>query len=228
MKLLSQIPIRPMRISFDHISLKDKYINAIRLADKYGIKELSNYILFNYVDKPEDLWERLKINVDLHKELNSNIFSFPMKFIPLYGYESLNRKYIGKYWNRKYLRAVQCVLNVTKGIGMPGTSFFQRAFGKNLNEYFEILMMPEPFILWRNFYDRKGISDKWRYQLKNLDKKQREEANKIIFSNDFYSFNGSTTKSVISLLKFYQLPKSSPLKGENILQTPKHNTFSIV
>ena len=49
-----------MRIAFDHISLKDKYENAIRLADKYGVKELSNYILFNYVDKPEHLWERLK------------------------------------------------------------------------------------------------------------------------------------------------------------------------
>ena len=36
MKLLSQIPIRPMRIAFDHISLKEKYENAIRLADKYG------------------------------------------------------------------------------------------------------------------------------------------------------------------------------------------------
>ncbi len=211
MKLLSQIPIRPMRIAFDHVLLKEKYINAIRLADKYGVKELSNYILFNYVDKPEDLWTRLKINVELHKELNSNIFSFPMKFIPLYGYASLNRKYIGKYWNRKYLRAVQCVLNVTKGIGMPGTTFFERAFGKNLDEYFEILIMPEPFILWRNFYDSKGLTDKWRYQLKNLTLQQFEEANKIILSNDFYSFNGTTSKSVVSLMRFYQLPKSSPL-----------------
>ena len=210
MKLLSQIPIRPMRIAFDHLSLKDKYINAIRLADKYGVKELSNYILFNYVDKPEDLWLRLKINVDLHKELNSNIFSFPMKFIPLDGYESLNRKYIGKHWYRKYLRAVQCVLNVTKGIGMPGTTFFERAFGKNLDEYFEILMMPEPFILWRNFYDRKGLTSKWRYQLKNLTSHQLEEANKIILSNDFFSFNGTTSKSVVSLMKFYQMCKTSP------------------
>lgn len=225
MKLLSQIPIRPMRIAFDHVSLKDKYINAIRLADKYGVKELSNYILFNYVDKPEDLWTRLKINVDLHKELNSNIFSFPMKFIPLYGYESLNRKYIGKHWNRKYLRAVQCVLNVTKGIGMPGTTFFERAFGKNLDEYFEILMMPEPFILWRNFYDSKGLTDKWRYQLKNLTSHQFEEANKIILSNEFFSHNGTISKSVVSLLKFYQLSKSSPIKSKHLVTNINYNSM---
>jgi hypothetical protein len=217
MELLSKIPIRPMRIAFDHVSLKDKYINAIRLADKYGIKELSNYILFNYVDKPEHLWERLKINVDLHKELNSNIFSFPMKFIPLYGYESLNRKYIGKYWNRKYLRAVQCVLNVTRGIGMPGTEFFERAFGKDLEEYYDILLMPEPFILWRNYYDSKGLTNRWREQIKNLTSQQMDEAKKIILSNDFFSFNGTTSKSVVTVMKYYQIPKSTPLKSKSII-----------
>jgi hypothetical protein len=214
MKLLSQIPIRPMRIAFDHLSIKKQYSNAVRLADKYGIKELSNYILFNYVDKPEDLWERLKINVDLHNELSANIFSFPMKYIPLYKEESLNRQFIGKHWNRKYLRSIQCVLNVTKGIGMPGTSFFERAFGKNLDEYFEILMMPEPFILWRNYFDSKGLTKEWRYQFNNLTIQQKREAKDIIESNDFFSFNGSTSKSVVSLMKFYQFPKKSPLLND--------------
>jgi hypothetical protein len=204
MKLLSKIPIRPMRIAFDYLSLRKQYENAIRLANKYGIKELSNYILFNYIDKPEDLWYRLKVNVDLHSELSSNIFSFPMKFIPLYGRDSLNRSFIGKYWNRKYLRAIQCILNVTKGIGMPGTSFFEKAFGKNIEEYFEILLMPENYILWRYQYEENGKKEKWLYKLKNLTSSQFEEANKIILSNDFYSFNGTTSKSVVSLLKLYQ------------------------
>ena len=93
---------------------------------------------------------------------------------------------------------------------MPGTNFFERAFGKNLNEYFEILIMPEPFILWRNFYDSKGITDKWRDQLRNLTNQQLEEANKIILSNDFYSFNGTTSKAVVSLMKYYQIRKNSP------------------
>jgi len=211
MKLLSQIPIRPMRIAFDHLSIQKQYINAVRLANKYGIKDLSNYILFNYVDKPEDLWQRLKINVDLHKELNSNIFSFPMKYVPLYGRESLDRSYIGPHWNRKYLRAIQCILNVTKGIGMPGTTFFEKAFGKDLKEYNEILMMPEPFILWRFHYEGNGLKDKWLDKLENLNNKEKKEAEEIIFSNDFFSFNGTTSKTVKSLLKYYQIKKSKPL-----------------
>ena len=52
MALLSQLPIRPMRIAFDHISLRDIYENAVRLADKYGVQTLSNYILFNYKGVP--------------------------------------------------------------------------------------------------------------------------------------------------------------------------------
>ncbi|MCI5130574.1 MAG: hypothetical protein D3904_03410, partial [Candidatus Electrothrix sp. EH2] len=116
MALLSQLPIRPMRIAFDHISLCDIYENAVRLADKYGVKQLSNYILFNYKDKPQDLWKRLEINLNLNNELQSTIYSFPMKYIPVYGKESTNRKFLGPHWNRKYIRAIQCILNATKGI----------------------------------------------------------------------------------------------------------------
>lgn len=52
MKKMSEIPIRPLRLAFDYIGLKDKYIAAVKLAVKYGIKELSNYILYNFNDKP--------------------------------------------------------------------------------------------------------------------------------------------------------------------------------
>ncbi|MCA9731928.1 hypothetical protein KC799_07355, partial [candidate division KSB1 bacterium] len=58
MKLISEIPIRPLRIAFDYISLKEKYIEAIKLAAKYEIKELSNYILYNFQDSPNDLYNR--------------------------------------------------------------------------------------------------------------------------------------------------------------------------
>lgn len=54
MKKLAEIPVKPLRIAFDRFSLKDKYIKAVRLAAECGIKYLSNYILFNYDDTPEE------------------------------------------------------------------------------------------------------------------------------------------------------------------------------
>jgi len=204
MKLLSQLPIRPMRIAFDHLSLRKSYENAIRLAAKYGIKELSNYILFNYKDKPEDLWQRLKINIVLNIELETNIFSFPMKYIPLYGRDSLTRSYVGKYWNKKYLRAIQNILNVLKGICMPGKEFFEKAFGKTLEEYFDILIMPESYIIYRFHFEENGKKNEWYYQYKNLNKHELEQAKDIIFTNDFFSFNGHTSKAVVEFMKHYQ------------------------
>lgn len=205
MKLLSMLPIRPMRIAFDHIALREPYENAIRLADKYGVRTLSNYILFNYRDKPVDLWKRLKINLDLNRELESNVYSFPMKFIPLYGRESTNRLYIGPHWNRKYLRAIQVILNATKGVVTVNPEFFDRAFGSTPEEFFRILMMPEDYILYRNRFEETGQTGKWDYQFNNLNNNERKIAEDIILSNDFFSHNGTTPKTVVEVLNHYQV-----------------------
>ena len=204
MKLLSKLPIRPMRIAFDHLSLKKPYENAIRLAAKYDVKELSNYLLFNYKDKPEELWHRLKINIDLNIELETNIFSFPMKYIPLYGRISLDRSYIGKHWNKKYLRSIQSILNVLKGICMPGKEFFEKAFGSTLEEFFDILIMPESYIIYRLHFEKNGKRNEWFYQLKNLNKYELKQAKSIIYDNNFFNYNGTTSKVVVEFLKHYQ------------------------
>ncbi|MCZ7623834.1 MAG: hypothetical protein M5U24_15435 [Candidatus Kuenenia sp.] len=83
MDLLAKTAIRPLRIAFDYISMKDLYISKIKLARDCGISNLSNYVLYNYVDAPEDFYQRLKINVQLNEELGTKIYSFPMKYIPL-------------------------------------------------------------------------------------------------------------------------------------------------
>lgn len=157
-RLLSTIAIRPLRIAFDHIRDKDTYINAVQMAISAGIKNLSNYLLYNYDDHPDDLYERLRINVELSEAPGVSIYSFPMKYHPIFpekGWEvdfSHNRDYIGRHWNRKYIRAVQAVLNSTKGKIGKGRSFFHAAFGSSAEEYREILEMPETFILYRYFF----------------------------------------------------------------------------
>jgi len=212
-KLLSQLPIKPMRIAFDHIALREPYENAIRLADKYGVRTLSNYILFNYRDKPVDLWRRLKINLDLNRELESTVYSFPMKFIPLYGWDSTNRSYIGPHWSRKYIRAIQVILNATKGVVTVNPEFFDRAFGSSEEEFFRILMMPEDYILYRNRFEQNGKTGEWEGQFENLNNNERKVAEGIILSNDFFSHNGTTPKTVVEVLKHYQARYKPEEKG---------------
>ena len=103
MKILSQLPLRPVRIAFDHYNQKatENYKRAVGIAASFGIKEFSNYMLYNFNDRPEDLWYRIKINIELSQQLGISMFSFPMKYMPI---TETDRKYIGKYWNRKYLQ----------------------------------------------------------------------------------------------------------------------------
>lgn len=156
--LLSKIAISPLRIAFDDIRTKPAYEKALRLSVAAGLKDFSNYLLYNFNDKPVELYQRMKINVDLCEELNVNIYSFPMKYHPIRKKEgdaedySHNRDYIGKHWNRKYIRAIQAILNSTKGKIGRGQSFFQEAFGKNEDEYMDLLEMPESFIIYRFFF----------------------------------------------------------------------------
>ena len=166
MKKLSEVNIFPLRIAFDHWELRDVYEQSIRTAVKNGIKNLSNYLLYNFEDKPEELYYRIRMNVDLCEELNASIYSFPMKYHPINDQQYfMNRDFIGKHWNRKFIRAVQAVLNSTKGKIGRGVDFFEEAFGQNVEEFMKILWMPETFIIYRRIYDadlRARLSDKYK------------------------------------------------------------------
>lgn len=157
MKKISEIAIRPLRIAFDHWKMKDLYEEAIRTAHKHGIRDLSNYLLYNFKDHPDELYERMKLNVDLCDELGISIYSFPMKYHPIDDPDYFrNRDYIGQpHWNRKFIRAIQAVLNSTHGKIGKGKTFFEAAFGRNLDEFHKILWMPEALIIQRYKYDKE-------------------------------------------------------------------------
>ena len=171
--LLSKIAIRPLRIAFDDIKTEAEYTKAIRVSVEAGLHDFSNYLLYNFHDTPDELYERLKINVDLSEELDVSIYSFPMKYHPIKKEEqwdqdySHNRDYIGEHWNRKYIRAIQAVLNSTKGKVGRGKEFFEKAFGKNIEEFHILLEMPETFIIYRFFFDWMNSPEAHMYA-KNL------------------------------------------------------------
>lgn len=165
-KRLGEIALRPARVAFDHIEDREIYERALRLCAKNGITELSNYVLYNsedfggkghryHADTPEDLYDRMRITLDLKDELNKELpegaepvaaFSFPMRYIPLNAHE---RGYVGSRWNAKFLRAVQRMLVPTQGKGVCSRDFFEADFGKDSSEFVRFLAMPERLIASR-------------------------------------------------------------------------------
>lgn len=198
-KLLSKIAINPLRIAFDHIKGRDIYESKVRMAADAGIQHLSNYILYNFNDTPEDLWERLNININLNEELNLQIYSFPMKYIPL---NNKNRIYINEpNWNWQYIRGVQRILNVTKGSVMSRPDFFYRAFGANAKEFIKILHMPEDLIMHRG-KKPGGVEKDWSNKYDNLTNGEKKELLNILLEN----------KSNALLYNTYATIKNSRLK----------------
>lgn len=207
MKLMSEIPIKPLRIAFDYWGMKDKYEKAVRLAGKYCIGELSNYILYNFKDTPEELYKRLEINVNLSEELGMPIYSFPMKYIPLFGEEAKTRDFIGNKWNKKFIRAVQSILNVTKGIVAPGRNFFDRAFGKNLTEFEELLYMPEAYIIYRKAFEEIGLTQEWRALYRTINSTEKELVKNIIQANSFSNIPTVLSEESLALLSHYAIKR---------------------
>lgn len=183
--LLSRIPVRPLRIAFDDIKTEKAYTKALSMSVNAGMKDFSNYLLYNFKDTPQDLYHRLRVNVDLCETLDVSIYSFPMKYHPIRDEHSHDRDYIGEHWNRKYIRAIQAILNATKGKIGRGVSFFEKAFGRNEEEYMELLIMPETFLLFRFFFEHLGYTQQWREAMSELTDAEREELYPIIFKNDF-------------------------------------------
>jgi hypothetical protein len=209
MKRLSEIPIRPLRIAFDAWSLRKIYEKAVRLAASYNIRNMSNYLLYNYEEKPVDLYRRLKLNIDLCEELDVNIYSFPMKYHPIQEPEFFrNRTFIGKHWNRKFIRSIQAILNSTKGKVGRGRAFFEKAFGCDEEEYEKILYMPEAMIIYRLYYEENGLTEAWWNAFLSLCPKKVETIKPIIHKNDFNNIYSLTSdKEILNVLEYYTITR---------------------
>jgi Fe-S oxidoreductase len=231
MKKISEIAIRPLRIAFDHIKMKNIYERAVRTAVKHGICDLSNYLLYNYTDHPDELYERMSMNVNLCDELGIAIYSFPMKYHPINDPEYFrNRDYIGKpHWNRKFIRAIQAVLNSTHGKIGRGKTFFEAAFGKDIEEYRKILWMPEALIIQRYKYDEEKrreyygenptpyddvnketgrITLDWWAKFNALNSEQRVIIERIITEHNFTDEAVDVVdKEIKEVLKYYQIKR---------------------
>lgn len=155
---MSTICLKPLRIAFDHIGVRKPYEKAIRFAHEFGLHDLSNYMLYNYEDTPQDLYQRMRLNVDLNEQLDIRIFSFPMRFQPT---NQKDRTHIGRHWNRYYLRSMQIILQATHGIVSGSPDYFREAFGETQDEFERLLLLPQHYLFNRHWYKKYGGMDEF-------------------------------------------------------------------
>ena len=172
---MSTICIDPLRIAFDHVGMRKVYERSVEMAADHGLKSLSNYMLYNFMDTPWDLYERMNINIALNERLGIRIWSFPMRYLPV---TMKDRSHVGRNWNRYYLRSFQIMLQATHGVVSGSNEFFLRAFGSSYDEFERLLSLPHAFIFHRNFYEHgegRPVLDEYNALLRRLSTKQRIE-----------------------------------------------------
>ena len=175
LKEMSKICISPLRIAFDHIGVRKVYETAVRMAADNGIISLSNYMLYNFMDTPEDLYLRMKLNIELNEQLGLRIWSFPMRYQPV---TLKDRSHIGRNWNAYLLRSFQIMLQATHGIVSGNKPFFYAAYGEDVKEFKRLLTYPHGFIFHRHHYEAGGgqeVRAEYEHLRKSMSTLQAEE-----------------------------------------------------
>jgi hypothetical protein len=170
-KSLSRICVSPLRLAFDYDAVEPHYRRAIQLLYNVGFKTFTNYLIFNFNDSPASLYRRMKVNLEISDKLGIRITGFPMRFVPI---DDVNRRYVSEKWHWRYLRGIQCVLLATHGVVSPKTDFFEAAFGKDYNDFLDILSMPDRYIIHREQYKNNGASE-WKSKFSKFSETDKKE-----------------------------------------------------
>jgi hypothetical protein len=216
---LAKIPINPFRLAYDKVEDMETYKKSFQLAVDNGIRHYSNYMLYNWKDRPEELWTRLDIAIDLfNKKENVKGFSFPMKYAPI---DRKDRNYVGEHWNVKYLGAINIIINVTKGVVAKERDFFFRAFGKDINEFYEILTMPDEFIRHREFFEQNGLIKYWKRLYQALNDEEKIQLIDVLckVKDDRSLLNDNYFLPIKRILLLYTVNKNQCLKLEKTFQS---------
>jgi len=200
---LSKICLYPVRLAVDNTSIIDKYKNAIKTLSDNGFSYYTTYVMFNFDDNPQDFYKRLKLNLELSLIHNIRITGFPMKFVPI---DQVERHHISNNWNWRYLRGIQCILVGTHGMVSPNPNFFEVAFGKNVNEFIEIISMPDDYIIFRE--KNKDKAKEWKGCFFKLNHSEKEDLFNHLSANHGKQSNYKhPNKNIEKVLRFYD-PKN--------------------
>lgn len=219
MSLLKRLNIRPMRIAFDKVRDKDAYVQAVELAHENGVKEFSNYMIYNFRDTPKDLYDRLSLNIRLNEkwgkgtsESKGEIYSYPMRYAPIISRfedeSSQNRDYVIREedqeavgWTKRFTRNIEIMKGAAFGAISPTPMLAWRTIGRDYEEFIYNLYMPEELLRNRNKHEREvyeeepdrpagtGLVEEFRLFLRDLFKDNPEEAKEF---RDAVGKNSST------------------------------------
>jgi len=163
-RALGSINLHPIRLAFDDLSVETAYRSAIQNLAEQGFRKFNNYMLYNYNDTPQELYQRMRVGLKLGIEEGVEISGFPMRYIST---DAIRRGSVGSGWTWRQLRGLQCLLLVTKGIVSPNPDFYHLAYGSTSDQFEEILSMPDRYILFRKKYMNNGAAD-WRRKYRKL------------------------------------------------------------
>ncbi len=211
---LSTICLKPLRIAFDHLGLKQPYQQAVRHAHTYGLVSMSNYMLYNFHDDPQDLFERMRFNVHLNEELNVRIWSFPMRYQPT---DRPDRTYVGDRWTRYQLRSMQIILQATHGVVSGDPEFFDRAFGRAFSDFEALLWRPHHYIFnrdWYEIYEGRAEFEDFQKASEKLSPSETAELRFLLHDSEPSDIAGRRRKAVSprvrSIMQHYlPLPKET-------------------
>lgn len=207
---MSTICIKPLRIAFDHIGVRKPYEQAIEFAHEFGLNELSNYMLYNFKDTPEDLYQRMRLNIDLNERLNIRIFSFPMRYQPT---DLKERTHVGDHWSKYYLRSMQIILQATHGIVSGSPDFFKQAFGESVDAFEALLLRPQHYLFnrfWYERYDGKPEFEAYQRAFAKLSVDGKKELTYLLSDVQPVQFatlaSRASDRAVREVLPFYAIP----------------------
>ena len=149
LRALASTAIKPLRLAFDHIGMRKSYVRAVEMSVDAGIPEISNYMLYNFKDGPEDLYGRMRVNRNLHARTGAEIWGFPMRYQPV---DHLDRSFVGPRWSWYELRAFQIMLHGTHGCVSASRDYFDVAYGADVNQFRALLRLPLAFVWHRQHY----------------------------------------------------------------------------
>ena len=231
---MATICISPLRIAFDHMGVRRVYEKAIRMAADNGIRSLSNYMLYNFMDSPKDLYTRMYLNIALNEELGIRIWSFPMRYQPV---KRKDRGHVGPRWNRYFLRSFQLMLQATRGVVSGTPSFFLRAFGEHSGAFERLLSFPHAFIFFRNYYEYgpgRAVREEYESIRRRMSRGQEDELLQVLAGPAYAtqlrrawyrkrSVDNSVDRVVRMALRFHMLDSKerSKMEGNRLLKNLK-------